>query len=192
MWHNKSTKETMNESKPRRLTLKDEGAVKKIQDWWKYIQQEWKEVIDWCGFAPGSDLEKTAYFMMMGFMTQDTRHIKIVMPNCSREWLQFRRERARKYGIWCGNRTLRAEWFNLADKKDMSAEVSFLVNVMVINGDMEVVKQYNHKTGKYERAYRLSKEGLVWARQLLKEPERLPRPSKKELDRYADDENPNG
>ncbi len=174
--------------KPSRLMLKHDGASDLIKKWWKTIHEDWKEVIDWCNFTPGSDLEKTAYFMMMGFITQDTRHIQMVMPNQSRKWLQDRRERARKYGIWCGNGTLHAEWFDLTEQHDDFAGISFMVNVMIINGDIEVVKQYDHRTGKHRLAYRLSKNGLESAKWLFD----LPRPTSRELNQYSDDGNPHG
>lgn len=133
-------------ARPKRLLLKDQGALQFINGWYATIKEDWGGLINGLGFQPGSDLEATAYFMLMGFATQDTRHIGYVILK-GRQWLQARRKRAVKYGIWRGHGTLEASWLDLADKDGFEAEIAFLMDVMAINGD--VVK---HRNGTYSLA----------------------------------------
>lgn len=130
----------------KRLLLKDEGALQFILRWYGTLREDWGELINEVGLEPGSDLEDTAYFMLMGFATQDTRHIGRVIRR-SRQWLQSRRERAIKYGIWRGKGTLKADWLDLAEKNCMEAEVAFVMDVMAINGDA-----IKHRNGAYSLA----------------------------------------
>lgn len=120
----------------RRLLLKDPGSYETIQNWFEYLKKDWLPVIREVGFPPDSEQERTAIFMLMGFITQDTRHIaQITNWPVSKKWLQERRERAKRYYIWMGNGCLKADWLEFAEKQDCTAEVAFALDVMVINGD---------------------------------------------------------
>lgn len=176
----------------RRLMLKDKGALEFMKRWFEEVKKDWSELAHELGFLPGSDLEKTAFVMMMGFATQDSRHITMV-TGWDNKWVQERRERARKYDIWKGNGTLTARWFDAADRKDGTAEILWMLDVMIMNGDMLRVKVLNNKTWKYEEAYKLSPTGLEWAKRLPKlPPPGPPRPLRREVDRMMDDGCPNG
>lgn len=134
-----------------RLTIKhNKNALTIIKKWWETIRKDWQPVMTENGFLPGSDLEKTAYFMLMGFVTQDTRHIQLV-SGWNVKWMQERRRRARQYGIWVGNGLVHAKWLDLAQKEDSAANTVFVLDVMLINGDLV--------RDRYDR-YKLSAQGL--------------------------------
>lgn len=176
----------------RRLTLKDKGALEFMKRWFEEVKRDWTELSREMGFLPDSELERTAFVMMMGFATQDSRHITMV-TGWDNKWVQERRERARKYDIWKGNGTLTARWFDAADKKDGTAEILWMLDVMIMNGDMERVKVLNNKTWKYEEAYKMSPKGAEWAKRLPPlPPPGPPRPLRREVDRMMDDGCPNG
>lgn len=121
----------------KRLLLKDPGSYKTMQNWFEYIKKEWVPIIREVGFLPNSEQERSAIFMLMGFVTQDTRHIaQITNWPVTRRWLQARRERAKRYYIWMGNGCLKADWLQFAEKQDGTAEASFVLDIMVINGDV--------------------------------------------------------
>ncbi len=147
-----------------RLLLKDEGSLNIIKRWWNTINTDWKELVEALGLL--EEHQQTAYFMLMGFVTQDTRHIKLVMPKYSQHWLQSRRERAIKFGIWAGNGNVSAEWLDYAERQDGMAETAFMCDVMTINGDLVKIRQYDSRTRERKTLYKLSKTGLEHANRL--------------------------
>lgn len=165
---------TENAKKPGRLLLKDEGALESMHRWYDEVKREWLPSIHALGFQPGTDQEKTALLILLGFVTQDSRHLTRV-TGWDVYWIQDRRLRARKAGIWRGNGTLHAAWLDLIEQGDGSADVAFLCDVFTVNGEFE-----KDRMGRY----RLSEEGLKLARDMapLDEPSTGP-----EVARMVDD-----
>jgi hypothetical protein len=163
---------------PKRLLLSHDGAMATIGGFYLKIKKDWLGYINAMGFSPGSDLERSAILILMGFVTQDSRHIRRV-TGWPKKWTYDRCARARRCKIWRGRGMLTAQWLDLAAKNDSSADIAFIVDVMVVNGEME----------KIGNKYRMTKLDLSIADKHTNQQPQL-RPSKLELDRFKDDGNP--
>lgn len=170
---------------PYRRILADREGLKKMRAWYEEIKRDWLPVIHEMGFPPGSDGAKSGVILLMGFVTQDSRHIARV-TGWNSEWVKQCRQRAIDNHLWKGRGTIRADWLTAAmdpNEKDGVAEIALTMAIMAVNGDA---------IGTKDGRWCLSPKGLAMARDLKDDPLPPKYRKKPDLDRFKDDGNPNG
>lgn len=167
-----------------------------LRKWLGEVKKDWNELIHEAGFPPGSEFERAAHLIFYGFASQDSRNIHR-FTGWDMGWIRECRERARQAGIWQGNCRLCVTWLDQPkDDKDATLKmVEFITDVMIVAGHMEkiVPKMATWNGTKYvrEAKYRLTPKGVEHARRVEQAETPLPRPTRLELARFADDGNPN-
>ncbi len=133
-----------NHTPRRQHKLPDEEILK----WFAHVETNWGPKINSLGFVKDSDLEKSAYLMLYGFATQHKKTLNRLItwkyPPFQNyySWLIKRCDNAVKYKIWLGNRNMHATWLDKTNNDQ--ADIQFVLDVMLINGDMHRIRNKYH------------------------------------------------
>jgi hypothetical protein len=117
-----------------RLYLYKSSDVARVKEWYEFVQAEWRPAYE--ELMSNDDQIRSGLLMIMGFLTQDTRHIR-PFTGWDHKWLRERAVRARKNGIWLGCNMIGSKWYREFDSlSDHELTVCLVLDAMVINGDV--------------------------------------------------------
>jgi hypothetical protein len=120
----------------KRPHISDNDYLQKLQQWFQQIQEDYRELINWCGFPEGSSLQRSAWIMMMGFVTQDSRHIARA-TGLDQKFVKYRCSRAKRYRVWLPGCRIYASWLKKDESDTFAAALDWMLNVMLIDGVIE-------------------------------------------------------